>query len=75
MGIAKSIQSYSVYENYTSNTDSFIKHLSDKLNADLIVNIFDKEYDHIGVENALTTFDKQNKYRLTISSDEYKIGE
>lgn len=75
MGIAKSIQAYSVYENYNSDTDSFIKHLSDKLNADFIINIFDKEFDRIGNENLLTTFDKQNRYRLTITFDENKIGE
>lgn len=75
MGIAKSIEAYSIYENYNSDTDVFIKHLSDRLNADFIINIFDKDYEHIGDENIVTAFNKQYKYRLTITFDEYKIGD
>ena len=73
MGIAKSIQAYSVYENYNSDIEVFIKHLSDKLNADFILNIFDKEYDHIGDENIITTFNKQERFRLPITFDVYEI--
>lgn len=73
MGIAKSIQAYSVYENYNSDIDSFIRLLSDTLNADFVLNIFDKEYDQIGDKDALTKFGKENQYRLTINFDEYKI--
>lgn len=75
MGIAKSIEAYSVCDDYNSDTDKFIKHLADKLNADFIINFFDREYDHIGDEDIHTTFGKENRYRLTITFDEYKIGE
>ena len=74
MGIAKSIEAYSVYENYNSDTDVFIQQLSDKLNADFLINVYDKEYNNIEIENTLTAFGKQNNYRLTIAFDDYKIN-
>jgi hypothetical protein len=75
MGIAKSIEAYSVCKNYNTDIDIFIKYLSDRLNADLIINKFDKDYKHIGKKNIGTNFKKENKYYLTITYDEYKIGE
>lgn len=73
MGIAKNIQAYSVCNFYTTNIDIFIKNLSDKLNADFLINIYDEEYYKIGNENTETNFNKPNKYRLTITLDEYNI--
>jgi hypothetical protein len=66
MGIAKSIEAYTVYQYYTENTEMFIKTLSDRLNADFIVNTFDEEYEPLHEENRLTAYSKPNKYRLTI---------
>jgi hypothetical protein len=74
MGIAKNIEAYAVNKNYTTNTDKFIKYLSDKLHADFVVNIYDKELNQIGVENILTTFNKQDRYRLSIFFDDYNIN-
>lgn len=73
MGIAKSIEAYTVYESYNSDTDVFIKHLSERLNADFTINKFNKEYEHIGKENIVTNFNKSNNYRLTITFDEYRV--
>lgn len=74
MGIAKNIEAYTVYENYNSDTDVFVKNLSDRLNADFIINTFDKDYEHIGDADRFTTFNKPDRYRLTITFDEYRIG-
>jgi len=66
MGIAKSIEAYTIYQDYTENTKMFIKKLSDSLNADFIVNTFDKDYEPIHKKDKLTAFSKPHKYRLTI---------
>jgi len=66
MGIAKSIEAYAVYSDYTEDTEGFIKKLSDKLNADFVVNSFDEEYEPLHEKDLLTTFSKPNRYRLTI---------
>lgn len=75
MGIAKSIEAYTVYENYNSDIDVFIKNISDRLMADFTINIFDNDFNHIGNENIVTNFNKSNNYRLTIIVDEYEIEE
>ena len=67
MGIAKSIEAYAVYHDYTENTELFIKNLSDKLDADFIVNTYDHEYDSLHKIDQLTAYSKTNKYRLTIN--------
>jgi len=66
MGIAKSTEAYAVYSDYTEDAEVFIKELSDKLNADFIINSFDQEYEPLHEENLLTSFSKPNRYRLTI---------
>jgi len=66
MGIAKNIEAYAVYQGYTENTEMFIKNLSDRLNADFIVNTYDKDYEPLHKENRPTSYSKPNKYRLTI---------
>ena len=66
MGIAKSIEAYAVYQNYTDNVEMFIKNLSDQLNADFIVNTFDHDCEPLHEENQLTAYSKPYKYRLYI---------
>jgi hypothetical protein len=70
MGIAKSIEAYAVYSEYTKDTEVFIKKMSDNLNADFIINSFDTEYEPLHEEDLLTSFSKPNRYRLTISYHE-----
>jgi hypothetical protein len=74
MGIAKNIEAYSTYDYYTSNTDEFIQKLSDKLEADFIINVYDTDYNHIGEEDTHTSFGKNNLLRLTIEFIEYNIN-
>jgi hypothetical protein len=66
MGIAKSIEAYTIYQDYTENTEKFIRKLSDNLNADFIVNTYDKDYEPLHKEDKLTAYSKPNRYRLTI---------
>ena len=66
MGIAKNIEAYAVYQEYTENTEMFIKKLSERLNADFIVNTFDEDYEPLHKKNRLTAYSKPNKHRLTI---------
>jgi len=66
MGIAKSIEAYAIYRDYTKNTEMFMKKLSDKLNADFIVNTYDREYEPLHIKDKPTEYSKPNKYRLTI---------
>lgn len=73
MGIAKSIEAYAVCDFYTTNTDQFIRELSNKLDADFIINIYDNEYEQVGDEDTQTNFNKSKQYRLTITLDEYTI--
>ena len=66
MGIAKNIEAYAIYQHYTENTEMFIEKLSESLNADFIVNTYDKDYEPLHEKDKLTTYSKPNKYRLTI---------
>lgn len=74
MGTAKSIEAYAVYEKYSSDTEIFILELSNKLNADFCINVFDKNFDIIGIENKLTNYNKINKYDLLITYGEYTFS-
>lgn len=73
MGIAKSIEAYTTYPYYTRDVDAFVKHLSDCLNADFILNIYDRECERLNSENHLTAFHKPNRYRLTVSFNESTV--
>jgi len=73
MGVAKSIEAYTVCNFYKDNTDQFIRELSDKLDADFVINIYDNEYKQIGDENTCTNFNKSKQYRLAITLDEHTI--
>ncbi|MCL1969782.1 MAG: hypothetical protein FWF65_09620 [Bacteroidetes bacterium] len=66
MGIAKNIEAYAIYQDYTENTELFIKKLSDILNADFIVNTFDIECNLLHKRDKITAYSKPNKYRLNI---------
>ena len=66
MGIAKNIEAYAIYRDYTGNTETFIKKFSDSFNADFIVNTYDKDYKPLHKEDKLTEYSKPDKYRLTI---------
>ena len=66
MGIAKSIEAYAIYQDYTENTELFIKKLSDILNADFIVNTFDIDYNLLHKRDKLTAYSKPNRYKLNI---------
>ncbi len=67
MGIAKSIEAYTTYDGYSTDTEIFIKNLSEKLDADFLVNTYNKNYDPLHKKDRLTTFMKPNKYKLTIT--------
>jgi len=73
MGIAKSIEAYTVCDFYTSNVEQFISTLSKKLDADFIINIFDEDFEQIGKEDTHTNFNKTKKYKLVVTLDEYNI--
>lgn len=75
MGTAKSIEAYSVYEKYNSDKEVFILELSRKLNADFLINVFDKDFNRIGIEDRQTNYNKSNIYNLTITFDEYTISD
>ena len=66
MGIAKNIEAYAIYQDYTENTELFIEKFSDILNADFIVNTFDFECNILHKKDKLATYSKPNKYRLNI---------
>lgn len=74
MGTGKSIEVYTTCEYYSANTEKFIKVLSEKLDADFITSIFDKDYNPIGEKEQLTKYNKPNKYILTVIFDEYTIN-
>lgn len=74
MGIGKCIEGYSVLDDYTVNTSIFVEDLSEKLNADFILNIYDKDYGLVGEKNHKTSFGKQTNYHLSISYDEYIVN-
>jgi hypothetical protein len=74
MGIAKSIEGYFVFSDYTVDKVSFIHTLSDKLNADFNISTYDKEYEPMHEENQLTNFGKQTIYNLIIIYDDYKVN-
>ena len=74
MGLAKSIEAYSVFKYYDSETDRFIKNLSEKLNADFIITTYDNNYKLIVNQNEQTTFKKQYQYKLTITLDNYILN-
>ena len=73
MGIGKSTEGYSVYDEYTADTSLFLRNISDSLNADFIVNTYDKNYEPKHEENLRTSFGRQNTYDLTITHDEYTV--
>ena len=66
MGIAKNIEAFAIYQDYTENAEAFIKKLSDSLNADFIVNTYDVDYKPLHKKDKLTAYSKPNKYRLSI---------
>lgn len=75
MGIAKSIEGFAVYADYSADTAIFVKTLSDKLNADFVINTYDKEYEPMHEAALHTTFNKTKKYRLTIQFDDFKVND
>lgn len=69
MGVAKNIEAYTVFENYKVKTEEFIKYLSDRLNMDFSVQIFDTEY------NLLYDNRGQQENELVITFDKWKVNE
>jgi len=74
MGTAKNMEAYAIYQDYSDNTDLFIKNLSNQLDADFIVNSYDENCEPLHQEDKLTTYSKLNKYRLTIEYFDGKEG-
>jgi hypothetical protein len=74
MGIAKSIEAYTVSPLYSRNTENFINKLSELLDANFIINEYDTEYEAIGQVNRKTSFNKLNQYRLIIEHNDYTIN-
>jgi hypothetical protein len=73
MGIAKSIEAYGIFEDYTSDTTVFIQTLSEMLDSDFVVSIADVE-GNLLVEEQLFDFNKPSKHRLYIAYHKYTIG-
>lgn len=73
MGIGKSTEGYSVYDEYTADTLLFLRNISDSLNADFIVNTYDKNYEPMHEKDLRISFGRQNTYDLTITHDEYTV--
>lgn len=72
MGMAKSITGYSVYSDYTVDNEVFIKNLSERLDADFIVNTYDIYVEPLHEKDLVTSFSKPNKYRLDVMFNECK---
>lgn len=72
MGIGKSILGFTTFDFYTPEIDIFIKILSEKLQANFIVNTYDIDSNLLNEENKSWDFLKNNTCKLII---EYMLNE
>lgn len=75
MGIGKSTEGYSVFDQYTADTSLFLRNISNKLHADFVINTYNKDYEPIHEENLRTSFGRQTTYNLTVTYEEYTVDE
>lgn len=64
MGIAKSIEAFTIYDFYTTEINHFTRDLSNKLNADFIINIFDENFNPIEKKKSIQALIKLHNINL-----------
>jgi hypothetical protein len=75
MGTGKSFEVYGICQHYSTDTEQFTKFLSEALQADFRITIWDKNYNSIACDNMRSCFNQPNKYHLLIYLDEDLIDD